>query len=153
VLNLVGADLRVSIPAAGALVTAYAPGLGIGEPIDRADGWNLVAGVSLHRPRSVPPYVPDITARFQQLSLPHADGDGEDVEGLEPIALGRVEQLARFRGDRGRISLGAGRGGSTASVTLRGTICHATARASALCRIVCTLWTVEALSPASSRSW
>jgi hypothetical protein len=64
VLNLVGADLRVSIPAAGALVTAYAPGLGIGEPIDRADGWNLVAGVSLHRPRSVPPYVPDITARF-----------------------------------------------------------------------------------------
>jgi DHA1 family inner membrane transport protein len=38
VLNLVGADLRVSIPAAGALVTAYAPGLGIGEPIDRADG-------------------------------------------------------------------------------------------------------------------
>jgi MFS transporter, DHA1 family, inner membrane transport protein len=34
VLNLVGADLRVSIPAAGALVTAYAPGLGIGEPID-----------------------------------------------------------------------------------------------------------------------
>src|SRR5215207_6746769 len=74
VLNLVGADLRVSIPAAGALVTAYAPGLGIGEPIDRADGWNLVAGVSLHRPRSVPPYVPDITARFhsresQQLGL------------------------------------------------------------------------------------
>ena len=64
-LNLVGADLRVSIPAAGALVTAYAPGLGIGEPIDRADGWNLVAGVSLHRPRSVPPYVPDITARFR----------------------------------------------------------------------------------------
>ena len=63
-LNVVGADLRVSIPAAGALVTAYAPGLGIGEPIDRADGWNLVAGVSLHRPRSVPPYVPDITARF-----------------------------------------------------------------------------------------
>jgi NAD(P)-dependent dehydrogenase (short-subunit alcohol dehydrogenase family) len=46
---VVGADLRVSIPAAGALVTAYAPGLGIGEPIDRADGWNLVAGVSLHR--------------------------------------------------------------------------------------------------------
>ncbi len=64
-LNLVGADLRVSIPAAGALVTAYAPGLGIGEPIDRADSWNLVAGVSLHRPRSVPPYVPDITARFR----------------------------------------------------------------------------------------
>ena len=63
-LNLVGADLRVSIPAAGALVTAYAPGLGIDEPIDRADGWNLVAGVSLHRPRSVLPYVPDITARF-----------------------------------------------------------------------------------------
>jgi hypothetical protein len=60
VLNLLGAELRVSIPAAGALVTAYAPGLGIGEPIDRADGWNLVAGVSLHRPRSVPPYVPDI---------------------------------------------------------------------------------------------
>jgi hypothetical protein len=54
VLNLVGADLRVSIPAAGALVTAYAPGLGIGEPIDRADGWNLVAGVPLHRPRSGP---------------------------------------------------------------------------------------------------
>jgi hypothetical protein len=45
-------------------VTAYAPGLGIGEPIDRADGWNLVAGVPLHRPRSVPPYVPDIMARF-----------------------------------------------------------------------------------------
>jgi hypothetical protein len=67
VLNLVGADLRVSIPAAGALVTAYAPGLGIGEPIDRADGWNLVAGVSLHRPRSVPPYVPDITARFRRM--------------------------------------------------------------------------------------
>ena len=65
-LNLVGADLRVSIPAAGALVAAYAPGLGIGEPIDRADGWNLVAGVSLHRPRSVPPYVPDITARFPE---------------------------------------------------------------------------------------
>src|SRR5215204_31345 len=63
-MNLVGADLRVSIPAAGALVTAYAPGLGIGAPIDRADGWNLVAGVSLHRPHSVPPYVPDITARF-----------------------------------------------------------------------------------------
>jgi hypothetical protein len=69
VLNLVGADLRVSIPAAGALVTAYAPGLGIGEPIDRADGWNLVAGVPLHRPRSVPPYVPDIMARFRHRAL------------------------------------------------------------------------------------
>jgi hypothetical protein len=69
VLNLVGADLRVSIPAAGALVTAYAPGLGIGEPIDRADGWNLVAGVPLHLPRSVPPYVPDIMARFLQARL------------------------------------------------------------------------------------
>jgi hypothetical protein len=69
VLDLVGADLRVSIPAAGALMTAYAPGLGIGEPIDRADGWNLVAGVPLHLPRSVPPYVPDITARFLQARL------------------------------------------------------------------------------------
>ena len=36
------------------------PMVRIDEPIDRADGWNLVAGVSLHRPRSVPPYVPDI---------------------------------------------------------------------------------------------
>jgi hypothetical protein len=42
------------------------PMVRIDEPIDRADGWNLVAGVSLHRPRSVPPYVPDITARFRQ---------------------------------------------------------------------------------------
>ena len=33
VLNLIAADLRVSIPAAGALVTAYAPGLAIGGPI------------------------------------------------------------------------------------------------------------------------
>jgi hypothetical protein len=68
-MNLVGADLRVSIPAAGTLVTAYAPGLGIGEPIDRANGWNLVAGVPLHRPRSVPPYVPDIMARFPATPL------------------------------------------------------------------------------------
>ena len=40
------------------------PMVRIDEPIDRADGWDLVAGVPLHRPRSVPPYVPDITARF-----------------------------------------------------------------------------------------
>ncbi|HSK86443.1 MAG TPA: hypothetical protein VK902_24000 [Rubrobacter sp.] len=33
VLNLITADLRVSIPAAGALVTAYALGLAIGGPI------------------------------------------------------------------------------------------------------------------------
>jgi hypothetical protein len=41
----------------------------IDEPIDRADGWNLVAGVSLHRPRSVPPYIPGITARFPVATL------------------------------------------------------------------------------------
>src|SRR5687767_43269 len=33
VLNLIAADLRVSIPAAGTLVTAYAAGLAIGGPI------------------------------------------------------------------------------------------------------------------------
>jgi MFS transporter, DHA1 family, inner membrane transport protein len=33
VLNLVGADLRVSIPAAGTLVTTYALGLAVGGPI------------------------------------------------------------------------------------------------------------------------
>jgi hypothetical protein len=87
VLNLVGADLRVSIPAAGALVTAYAPGLGIGEPIDRADGWNLVAGVSLHRPRSVPPYVPDITARFPHGSENPLRGSSRSRRGQSPGRL------------------------------------------------------------------
>src|SRR5215212_548283 len=33
VLNLIAADLRVSIPAAGALVTAYALGLAVGGPV------------------------------------------------------------------------------------------------------------------------
>src|SRR3712207_2223016 len=33
VLNLIAADLRVSIPAAGTLVTAYALGLAIGGPL------------------------------------------------------------------------------------------------------------------------
>jgi DHA1 family inner membrane transport protein len=33
VLDLIAADLRVSIPAAGSLVTAYALGLAIGGPI------------------------------------------------------------------------------------------------------------------------
>lgn len=82
-LNLVGADLRVSIPAAGALVTAYAPGLGIGEPIDRADGWNLVASVSLHRPRSVPLCVPDITAWFvASTSAERRSGTARVLQGI-----------------------------------------------------------------------
>src|ERR687889_1057078 len=33
VLNLIAADLRVSIPAAGTLVTAYALGLALGGPV------------------------------------------------------------------------------------------------------------------------
>src|SRR3954454_24213720 len=33
VLDLIAADLRVSIPAAGALVTAYALGLAVGGPV------------------------------------------------------------------------------------------------------------------------
>jgi hypothetical protein len=38
--------------------------------IDGADGWNLVAGVPLHRPRTVPPCVPDITAWFALCTSP-----------------------------------------------------------------------------------
>lgn len=41
VLNLIAADLRVSIPAAGTLVTAYAAGLAIGGPILTASAIKL----------------------------------------------------------------------------------------------------------------
>lgn len=107
-LNVIGADLRVSVPAAGALATAYAPSPGVGEPIDRADGWNLVAGVLLlHRPRLVPLFAPDITAvriesRFRPVGLP-VDSDSPRGRHEDRLVLRCSVAWPEVRSRHGRV--------------------------------------------------